>query len=107
MRPVELQRGHSRSVAGADLLHFRRAPGRTPRFRHYELLDCLFDLFNAADSILELRFKPRSYDVLGFDARKAILLKFTIHSTPPGFVFGSTKKLRDAAIFSKSFSDLL
>jgi hypothetical protein len=44
------------------------------------LLDCLLDLFKAAGSILELCFKPRSCDVLGFDPRKAILLKFTIHS---------------------------
>jgi hypothetical protein len=45
------------------------------------LLDCLLDLFQAADSILELCFETRSCDVPGFDARKAIVLKFTIHST--------------------------
>jgi len=45
------------------------------------LLDCLLDLVKASDSILELFFKPRFRDVLGFDPRKAIL-KFTIHSAP-------------------------
>jgi hypothetical protein len=83
MSPVELKCGHPRSVAGAGLLDFRRAPGHTRRFRRYELLDCLFDLFKVADSILELCFKPRSGDVLGFDPRKTIFLKFAIHSTPP------------------------
>jgi hypothetical protein len=83
MRPVELKCGHSRSVAGARPLDLRLAPGRAGRFRHYEFLDYLLDLFKASDSILELCLKPRSRDVLGFDPRKAILLKFTIHSAPP------------------------
>jgi hypothetical protein len=80
MSPIELKCGHPRSVAGGGPLPFRRAPGSARRFRHYELLDCLLDLFKAAGSILELCFELRSCDVLGFNPRKAILLKFTIHS---------------------------
>jgi hypothetical protein len=51
------------------------------------LLDYLLDLFKAADSILELFFKPRSCDVLGFDPREAVLLKLTIHSAL-SFIWG-------------------
>jgi hypothetical protein len=107
MRPVELKCGHSRPVAGAGPLHLRLAPGRTRRFRHYELLDCPLDLFKAADPILELRFKPRSCDVLGFDPRKAILLKFTIHSALSLICGWFHEKIAGHRIFFEKFSDLL
>lgn len=98
MRPVELKGSHLHSIAGAGLLRFRLAPGRAGRFRHKELLDCLLGLFQAADSILELCFKPRSCDVLGFDPGKPILLKFTTHSAPRLIRGWFHEKLQDATI---------
>ena len=60
----------------------RWTPAGTYLFLAEEVADvaiCLLNLCNAADSFFELCFKPRSCDGLGFDPRKAILLKFTIH----------------------------
>jgi hypothetical protein len=61
------------------------------------------NLFKAVRSILELCFKRRSWDFLAFDPRKAILLKFTIHSTLSLICGWFHQKLRDTAIFQNFF----
>jgi hypothetical protein len=54
-----------------------------------------------------LCFEPRSCDVPGFNARKAILLKFTIHSTLSLVCIWFHEKIAGRRNFFEDFVELL